>query len=117
VLRQALINIVDNAIKYSPSAGQIRIRTFTVGGHSSLEVRDMGPGIPPDLQQRIFDRFYRYGPDASGNIGVGLGLAIAKSSIEANGGELVCESVAGEGSCFRVQLPRKSLPANPEGCR
>ncbi len=117
VLRQALINIVDNAIKYSPSASQIRIRTFTVGGHSSLEVRDMGPGIPPDLQQRIFDRFYRYGPDASGNIGVGLGLAIAKSSIEANGGELVCESVAGEGSCFRVQLPRKSLPANPEGCR
>ena len=117
VLRQALVNIVDNAIKYSPNNSQIRIRTFTVGDRSSFEVQDTGPGIPPDLQQHIFDRFYRYDPNASKNIGVGLGLAIARSSVEANGGELVCESVAGEGSCFRVQLPRKSSPTKPEGCR
>ena len=117
VLRQALVNIVDNAIKYSPTNSQIRIRTFTAGGHSLFEVQDPGPGISPDLQQRIFDRFYRYDPNASKNIGVGLGLAIAKSSVEANDGELVCESVAGEGSCFRVQLPRKSSPTKPEGCR
>ena len=117
VLRQALVNIVDNAIKYSPNNSQIRIRTFTVGDRSSFEVQDTGPGIPPDLQQHIFDRFYRYDPNASKNIGVGLGLAIARSSVEANGGELVCESVAGEGSCFRVQLPRISSPTKPEGCR
>lgn len=106
VLRQALINLVDNAIKYTPPSGAIQIRTSSEGDRSLLEVSDTGPGIPPERQQHVFDRFYRGGHQRSGEDGAGLGLAIAKWAVEANSGELVYESRSEGGSRFLVRLPR-----------
>ena len=111
VLRQALINLVDNAIKYTPPGGQIQIRTFSAGDRSTLEVNDTGPGIPPERQQQVFDRFYR-GSHHRGEDGAGLGLAIAKWAVEANGGELVYESAVGGGSRFLVRLPHARVPTD-----
>jgi heavy metal sensor kinase len=105
-LRQALINLVDNAIKYTPSGGRIRIRISESAGGSSLEVIDSGPGVAPEAATRIFDRFDRgprSRPDDGG--GSGLGLAIAKWAVEVSGGRLSLESTAGGGSLFRIALP------------
>ena len=79
VLRQALINLVDNAIKYTPKTGHIHVRVSERPGASTLEVSDTGPGIPAERRHRIFDRFYRGVHDRSGESrGAGLDLAIAK---------------------------------------
>ena len=106
VLRQALINLVDNAIKYTPTGGRIEIRASAVDERSVLEVTDTGPGIPTERQEHVFDRFYRGGQHRSSEDGAGLGLAIAKWAVEANGGELAYESARGGGSRFLVRLPR-----------
>jgi signal transduction histidine kinase len=105
VLRQALINLVDNAIKYTPDGGRIRIRISDAADGRAVDVIDSGPGVAPEAATRIFDRFDRgpqAGPDASGS---GLGLAIAKWAVEVSGGSLSLESVEGRGSTFRIALP------------
>ena len=112
VLRQALINLVDNAIKYTPAGGQVRIRISETSGRATLEVSDTGPGIPVERQARIFERFYRGGPHRSGEPrGAGLGLAIAKWAVEANRGELSYLQAEGGGSTFRISLPTVGTPA------
>ena len=114
VLRQALINLVDNAIKYAPAGGRIRVRVANEADGATLEVSDTGPGILPERQHRIFDRFYRGAHDHSGeSSGVGLGLAIAKWAVEANLGTLSYEPAEGGGAAFRITLPRSSTPAAP----
>ena len=114
VLRQALINLVDNAIKYAPAGGRIRVRVADEADGVTLEVSDTGPGILPERQHRIFDRFYRGAHDHSGeSTGVGLGLAIAKWAVEANLGTLSYEPAEGGGAAFRITLPRSSTPAAP----
>ena len=114
VLRQALINLVDNAIKYAPAGGRIRVRVADEADGATLEVSDTGPGILPERQHRIFDRFYRGAHDHSGeSTGVGLGLAIAKWAVEANLGTLSYEPAEGGGAAFRITLPRSSTPAAP----
>jgi heavy metal sensor kinase len=111
VLRQALLNLVDNAIKYSPDGAQITIRVAEISHEAILEVKDTGPGIPEELQSRIFDRFYRVDESRSRNYGgTGLGLSIAKWAVEVNGGRLTLESRNGSGSIFRIILPTP-LPA------
>ena len=104
VLRQAVINLVDNAIKYTPVGGGIRIRVSETAGAAVLEVIDTGPGIRPGREARMFDRFDRGGradePDGSG-----LGLSIAKWAVEANLGQLSYEQLNGHGSTFRITLP------------
>ena len=117
-LRQALINLLDNAIKYTPPGGQVRVR---VGAHPSgemaVEVIDTGPGIPPEEHERVFERFYRLDkarartavdgtPGDHG--GAGLGLAIARWAVEANGGRIELVSETGRGSTLRVVLPAYS---------
>jgi len=110
VLRQALMNLVDNAIKYSPSGGRIEISVSQAPEGTILEVADTGPGIPPDLQSRIFDRFYRVDEARSReNGGTGLGLAIAKWAVEVNGGRLTLEPPKGAGSRFRITLTQTAL--------
>lgn len=114
VLRQALINLVDNAIKYAPAGGRIRVRVANEADGATLEVSDTGPGILPERQHRIFDRFYRGAHDHSGeSSGVGLGLAIAKWAVEANLGTLSYEPAEGGGATFRITLPRSNTPATP----
>jgi heavy metal sensor kinase len=107
VLRQALINLVDNAIKYTQSGGRIVIRVAELGKNKVIDVVDNGPGIPEELRSRVFDRFYRVDKSRSReNGGTGLGLAIAKSAVEVQGGTLSLEpSGGGTGSVFRITLP------------
>jgi signal transduction histidine kinase len=110
MLRQALINLVDNAIKFSPAGSRIVIRVFESLGNAVVEVVDTGPGVPAAAHDRIFDRFFR-APIGSGDAGgSGLGLSIAKSAVEANGGSLTLERSGHDGSTFRISVPRSSAP-------
>ena len=107
VLRQALLNLVDNAIKYSPVGGRIVVRVSTENGVAVLDVSDTGPGIPAELRPRVFDRFYRADRSRSreNGGGTGLGLSIARWAVEVNGGQLTLENVEGPGATFRITLP------------
>jgi heavy metal sensor kinase len=108
IVRQGLINLLHNAITYTPGQGSIRVVVReTASGDAAIEVTDTGPGIAPRHHGRIFERFYR--PDAARTRetgGVGLGLAIARWAVEANGGRIELESAEGRGSLFRIVLPR-----------
>jgi heavy metal sensor kinase len=105
VLRDAITNVIDNAIKYSPNGSTIQVRVGVDGHEATLAVVDQGPGIAAEHRDRIFDRFYRIDEGRSREMGgTGLGLAIAKWSVEANGGRIVVES-GGGGSIFRIALP------------
>ena len=106
ILRQALMNLLHNAIKYTGGRGAILVRAFAVSpGAAAIEVSDTGPGIAPSHRARIFDRFYRVDEGRSRDAGgVGLGLAIARWAIEANGGRIELESEEGKGSVFRIVL-------------
>jgi heavy metal sensor kinase len=116
VLRQALLNLVDNAIKYSPDGGNIEVHVSQLPDGTIIEVSDSGPGIPAELHSKIFDRFYRVDKARSReNGGTGLGLAIAKWAVEVNGGHLTLEPNNGAGSCFRITLPQTATsPAQPQ---
>lgn len=108
VVRQALINLVDNAIKFSPAGGEIRIRVEEGADHTLIDVIDSGGGIDPAARDHIFDRFYRAAD--SGTTGAGLGLSIAKGAVEAAGGRLTLASTGPAGSTFRMALPRGARP-------
>jgi signal transduction histidine kinase len=105
VLRQAVINLVDNAIKYSPVGGQIQVRVAQTPKDALIDIVDSGPGIPAEARGRIFDRFYRV-EDGGPTHGAGLGLSIAKGAVEANGGRLTLETSGATGSTFRIAIPR-----------
>jgi signal transduction histidine kinase len=107
-LRQALGNLVDNAIKYSPAGGRIVIGGTYERDHVTVFVRDEGIGIPPDEYSRVFERFHRVDTRLSRTTqGVGLGLYICQVIVEAHGGRIWVESAgAGSGSTFYIWLPR-----------
>jgi two-component system OmpR family sensor kinase len=102
-LREAIANLVENALKYA-APSPVGVRIAQRPGYAVLEVSDRGPGIASGEQQRIFDRFYR-GESRGETQGFGLGLAIAKRAVERAGGKLGLESKLGEGSTFRIELP------------
>ncbi|HEX3702076.1 MAG TPA: ATP-binding protein [Vicinamibacterales bacterium] len=115
VLREAITNVVDNAIKYSPRDSSIRIRVRADGHDAHLAVADEGPGIAPEDRQRIFDRFFRLDEARSREHGgAGLGLAIAKWAIEANGGRITVENGPKGGSVFHIVLPAGTPPATSD---
>ena len=106
-LKQAIINLVDNAIKYNQAGGSVRVTTYTDESRLVIRVRDSGIGIPHGDQQRIFDRFYRVDKSRSRDQGgSGLGLAIVKKIVEDHGGTITVDSTPDEGSTFRIELPR-----------
>ena len=105
-LRQALINIVANAIRFTPAQGAIQIGLARDGANATIEISDDGPGIAPEHQARLFERFYRVDRSRSQETGgTGLGLAIARWAVEANGGRIELDSAPGRGSRFRIVLP------------
>ena len=105
-LKQVVVNLLDNAIKYTPASGTIHLRVRGVNGHAVLEVEDNGVGIPPDALPHIFERFYRVDEARSADSeSAGLGLSIVKSICTAHGAEVEAQSTVGRGSCFRVRLP------------
>jgi heavy metal sensor kinase len=110
VLREAMTNVVDNAIKYSPRGATIDIRAYSEGGQAVLTVADSGPGIAPEHRERIFDRFFRVDDARSRDLGgAGLGLAIARWAVEVNGGEISVRGGSGGGSVFRIALPLRAV--------
>jgi signal transduction histidine kinase/CheY-like chemotaxis protein len=103
--KQALMNLVGNAIKFTPEGGRIELAARKVGDKVRVEVHDNGPGIPPEQQQRIFEAFVRLSQTGSVTEGTGLGLAITSRLVELHGGRLEIESQPGQGSCFYFSLP------------
>ena len=104
MLFRLIFNLGENAIKYTPAGGCVTITLTQSGNEVGLEVRDTGPGIPPEDLPHIFDRFYR-ADRARGRGGVGLGLALVRSIVSLHGGDITAHSTPGLGSRFRVVLP------------
>jgi two-component Ni(II)/redox sensor kinase NrsS len=105
-LSRLLINLISNALQHSPCGGTVEVRLETQGRWLALSVRDQGPGISLEDQQRIFERFTRLQPDRSRqNGGSGLGLAIAQAIANRHGGEIRVASEPGHGATFTALLP------------
>ncbi|HZK18727.1 MAG TPA: ATP-binding protein, partial [Clostridia bacterium] len=113
MLSQVMINLVDNAIKYTPEGGEVTVRAFPSPGKGqektiTVQVEDTGIGIPKDSVPRIFERFYRVDKSRWRELGgSGLGLSIVKHIIEAHGGEVDIQSTVGKGSVFTFTLSRR----------
>jgi two-component system phosphate regulon sensor histidine kinase PhoR len=104
-LKQALINLIDNAIKYNKPEGKVRVISQIVGQQAKISVEDSGIGIEPDHISRIFERFYRIDKERSREAGgTGLGLAIVKHIVEAHGSNVEVQSKIGSGSIFSFSL-------------
>jgi len=107
LLKQLLLNLVDNAVAYTPPGGRVELALDVDGNQARLSVRDTGPGIAAEDLERIFERFYRLDEARTRRSGgAGLGLAIARWIAEAHGGHIAVESVVGRGSVFTLVLPR-----------
>jgi len=109
LLRVLLLNLLENAVRYSPEGGAIQVRAYAGKGDVTIEVSDEGVGIPAEARERIFERYYRTS-QVKEAIGAGLGLYIVRSIARLHGGDVECDSTLGEGSTFRVHLP-----GNPSG--
>jgi heavy metal sensor kinase len=111
-VRQAVVNILHNAVKFTPAGGQICARIVCKGGsQAELSIRDTGPGIAAQHAAKIFDRFYRIDESRTGTeLGGGLGLSISKWAVEANNGEIGVTSFSGGGSTFWIRLPAVGCP-------
>jgi signal transduction histidine kinase len=110
-VRQILLILLDNALKFTPAGGTITLSASTTYNQVELSVRDTGVGIEPAAALHIFERFYRADTSRTGG-GAGLGLSIAKSLVEAHHGTIRVESQPGRGSVFTVTLPRADLLAH-----
>jgi signal transduction histidine kinase len=105
-IARSLLNLINNAVKYSAKEKFLSVKLYRENGHASLEVRDHGIGIPRNEQARIFEKFYRVGdPLVHNTKGSGLGLSLVRHIVEAHGGAIVVESAPDEGSKFTIELP------------
>jgi len=112
-LRQVVVNLIDNAIKYTSPGGSISVSSFQSDGTALLAVADTGIGIPTEALPHVFERFYRVDGARSRHLGgTGLGLAIVKSICIAFGGNVTVQSAIGSGTTFRVELPLESNRSN-----
>lgn len=106
LLRLVFENLLDNACKYTPAGGQVKLELETHSGYAVIMVTDTGDGIPPEDLSHVFDRFYRVDIARTRKTGgFGLGLAIAKQIVQAHNGEIRATSIVGKGSTFQVKLP------------
>lgn len=113
-LTRAIVNLIGNAIKYSPDGGEIRIGLRREGEGAVLSIQDSGIGIPADDLSHIFDRFYRGANALSTTAGTGIGLSATRQIIERHGGTIAVESAEGRGSTFVVRLPVTIEPISAE---
>jgi signal transduction histidine kinase len=105
-LHQVLFNLLDNAVRFTPPGGRVTVRAIREGPLCEVEVRDTGPGIPEEHLELVFERFYRVDPSRSrGDGGTGIGLAIARSIVEAHGGRIWAERAPGGGASIRFVMP------------
>jgi signal transduction histidine kinase len=106
LIRRMILNLLDNAVKYTPAGGEISLALLRQNGNAEIVVRDTGIGIPAEAQPRVFDRFYRVDKARARTMGgAGLGLSIAQWIVEVHGGEINVVSAPGHGSTFTVVLP------------
>ena len=116
VLREAVANVLDNAIKYGPNGSTIALRVQPLENQGLLAIADEGSGIPPEHRERIFHRFFRVDEARSRERGgAGLGLAIAKWAVEIHDGQITVQERSGAGSEFRILLPREQSPTAAGG--
>ena len=109
-LKQIIVNLLDNAIRFTPPGGSVTLRTHEENGGSILEVIDTGVGIAASAIPRIFDRFFRVaGGRSREDGGTGLGLSIVKSICSMHGAEIDVSSQPERGSCFKVRFPRPAI--------
>jgi heavy metal sensor kinase len=112
-MKQVVVNLLDNAIKYTPQGGAVGLDVRAHDGKALLEVTDNGMGIPAESLPRVFERFYRVDEARSRELGgAGLGLSIVRSICAAHHGRVEAASTPGQGSIFRVELPLTSAPSN-----
>jgi len=107
-LGQVIVNLLENAIKYTPEDTPIELAADATEGVITLEVRDRGPGFEPGEERRVFEKFYR-GKSKSAR-GAGLGLAICRAVMEAHHGSIEAFNRAGGGAVFRIHLPLAGTP-------
>ena len=113
-LKQLLLILVDNAIKYTPEGGRVQLAMRTEPGAAVVTVADTGIGIDPEDLPHLFERFYRADKARSRDLGgTGLGLSIAKWIAESHGGHISVESTVGQGSTFTLRLPLIRTPRKP----
>jgi len=106
LIKRMLLNLLDNAVKYTPAGGEISLALVRQNGNAEIVVRDTGIGIPAEAQPRVFDRFYRVDKARARTMGgAGLGLSIAQWIVEVHGGSINLSSTPGHGSTFRIVLP------------
>jgi two-component system, OmpR family, sensor histidine kinase KdpD len=110
LVQQLLVNLLENAAKYTPADAIVRVSARTQAGAVELEIADDGPGLPEGDEERVFEKFHR---SAGGHDGFGLGLAIARAIVTAHGGTIRAENRRPHGVCFRIRLPIVGTP--PEG--
>jgi signal transduction histidine kinase len=105
MIERVLINLLDNALKFTPADGEVIVSVEARKDSLWVRVRDNGPGIPPQHQRRVFDKFARVREQASLVGGIGMGLAFCRLAVEAHGGRIWVESIPGQGSTFVFVLP------------
>jgi two-component system phosphate regulon sensor histidine kinase PhoR len=111
-IEQVLRNLVDNAVKFSPVEGSIDVSAGVQGTEIVIAVKDEGPGVAPEYQHRVFERFFRVEREHSSVAGAGLGLAICKRFVELHGGRIELDSPPGHGATFRFTLPLRGEAAS-----
>jgi two-component system sensor histidine kinase KdpD len=108
LIEQVLVNLIENAVKYTPPGSRIDLSAWAEGQEVMVEVADRGPGLPPGEEERIFDKFYRVHPTDAGSIG--LGLTICRAIVKAHGGRIWAANRTGGGAVFRFTLPFDGEP-------
>jgi signal transduction histidine kinase len=113
LLHRALRNLLENARRYGGGDIEVSLRSVPgpAGTRAEIRVCDRGPGVPPEMRERIFEPFFRMPGHAEQDGGVGLGLALVKQIAERHGGSVRCEAREGGGSSFVIELPAASAPA------
>jgi two-component system sensor histidine kinase KdpD len=109
LIEQVLINLLENAAKYTPRGSEIEIAAHRDGASVVVEVRDRGPGVPPEMLDKIFEKFYRLPREREGS-GAGLGLAICRGIVQAHGGRIWAANREGGGAAFRFTIPIDGTP-------
>jgi two-component system sensor histidine kinase KdpD len=109
LVEQLLVNLLENAAKYSPPGSPIELRAVSAQGAAEIEVADRGPGIPAGDEERIFEKFYR-GGDGTRASGTGLGLAVCQAIVRAHGGTITATNRPGGGAILRFTLPFEGTP-------
>jgi signal transduction histidine kinase len=108
---QMMRNLLSNAVRFTPAGGQVTVGAETEGENIVVRVSDTGVGIPPEEITRIFDMFYRGSAGDEKQVGTGLGLPLVREVVRLHGGHIAAESVPGQGTVFKITLPRVHLPA------